>query len=935
MGIKQGRSLWVRRSVLALAIAVPLAAMARGPHVGIAVHTLPKEHEADSATARSQAMYEWYTDDYSQHGKLIQTRGAKKILFSQSYERFLLEAATRERTRYSGLMPNSTSGVLLDSNASTAAVVNTWTNIGPTKANYANNGGTLNVTDSGRVNAIVTDPANPSTIYVAFSGGGVWKSINGGAFWQAKTDSLGSLSVGALEMDPANASILYLGLGDPFDGTGIGLVKSTDGGDTWSSPVFLGASTVIADIQVSPINSNIILVATNQGLFRSSNAGATFAPVSIATGAAGAPQVWSIASGGGSNFELSLEASPGSATSDGQIWHSADGGATWTRASGVTSTGGINRISLNSAPSDPTVMYAMAAAPGSTAPNDLANIFKSTDDGVTWTGIGKTGSTFKSYTNPNGDGSTLSNLLGGQGFYNHMVMVDPTDPNIAYFGGQLLLAKTSDGGTTFTQKSNWLAQYGLPYVHADFHAGHIARDGTVYVGTDGGIFASSDSAAHFTDTLNEGIASHLVYQVGSSPANPDAVIVGLQDNGTRVRESNTSVFNQQIGGDGFGCNVNRSNANLMLGSLYYSDIYRSTNAGIAFGNGSSGIAESGNSSLAPFITRISAWAGDRTGNTLYTYTNAKVYKTVNYASSWTPLGKTGLPTSSLYLRGVGEFPKDNRVLGVVANGGRVFLTRDAGNTWAAPAAPLPNNGLSMSWIAFDPANSNTLYVASVAPDQSKSHLWRSTDFGTSWSTIDSAASGFPAGIPVNTVVVDPITPTTLYAGTHLGVYKSINSGGSWTRYGTGMPLVNVTDLYVANDDTLVRAATFGRSVWEMAITGPTPRTYWATPGSVITFGTPTNSTINVTGRTGSAPANASVKVSIIHPRRGELQVDLVAADGSVYPLKASNLADPAKSLYKTYTVDLSSEPLNGAWTLRVQDIAAGNDGVLSNWSITF
>lgn len=904
--------------------------MARGPQVA---HE--QEQEADNAGARAQAMYEWYNDDYSQHGKLIKAQGEKKALFSQPFERFMLEAAKRERVRYSALMPNSTSAALLDSNASVLAAVNNWTNIGPTKANFATNGGTLNVTDAGRVNAIVTDPGNPNTIYVAFSGGGVWKSTDGGAFWQAKTDTLGSLSVGALEMDPANSSILYLGLGDPFDGTGIGLVKSIDGGDTWSAPVLLGTSTVIADIQISPTNSNIILVATNQGLFRSTNAGTSFSAVSIATGVAGAPRVWALASGGGSNFELSLEAAPGSANSNGQIWHSTDGGATWTRATGITSPGGINRISLNSAPSDSTVMYAMAAAPGATAPNDLANIFKSTDDGVTWTGVAMTGASFKSYTNGNGESSSLSTLLGGQGFYNHMVMVDPTDPNTAYFGGQLLLAKTSNGGTTFSQISNWLAQFGLPYVHADFHAGHIASDGKLYVGTDGGIFASGNNGSTFTDTLNEGIASHLVYQVGSSPANRDAVIVGLQDNGTRVRETNTSVFDQAVGGDGFGCNINRSNANQMLGSLYYSRIFKSTDAGINFSNASNGIAETNNPSLAPFVTHMSAWAGDRTGNTLYTFTNTKVYKTVNYANLWTPLGTTGLPTSSLFLRGVGEFPRDNRILGVVANGGRLFLSRDAGNTWAASAAPLPNNGLSMSWVAFDPGNSNIVYVASVAPDQTKNHLWRSTDFGTTWTTIDSTASGFPGGIPVNTLVVDPVTPATLYAGTHLGVYKSTDSGSNWTRYGTGMPLVNVTDLYVANDDSLVRAATYGRSVWELPIAGPTTQTYRATPAAVVTFGTTTTSTVNVTGRSGNAPANASVDVSITHPRRGELHVALIAPDSTVYVLKASNISDTAKSLPTTYTVDVSSEVLNGVWTLRVQDIAAPNNGVLNNWSITF
>ena len=898
-------------------MAMPLAALAQ-----------EQESESDNPGARAQAMNEWYNDNYTQHGKRLAMPVQKKPLFSQSYEQFMLQAAKRERERYAPTMPASgTSATMIDPTASLIASGPTWTNIGPTKANYETNGGTLNVSDSGRVNAIVTDPANPSTIYVAFSGGGVWKSTDGGAFWQAKTETLGSLSVGALEMDPNDANTLYLGLGDPFDGTGIGMVKSTDGGDTWSDPVFLGTSTVISDIQVVPGNSNIVLAATNQGLFRSTDAGATFSNIAIVPAAGGVPVVWSLAWGGGSNFVLSLLGG----TSDGEIWRSADSGATWTRSTGLAA--GIGRISLDAAPSNRTVMYATAAKPSGAGATDLVNIYKSTDDGLTWTGVATNGSSFKNYTNTNSESSSISQLLRGQGWYNHMTLVSPTDPNVAYFGGALLMAKTTDGGATFSQATNWLAQFGLPYVHADFHAGHVSSNGTLYVGTDGGIFASSNGGTTFTDTLNEGIASHLVYQVGSSPANRNAVIVGLQDNGTRVRDGSTSVFNQTIGGDGFGCNINRSNANLMLGSLYYERIQKSTNGGLSFSSACSGIAECNNANTAPFVTRLSPWAGDVTGNTLYTYSNAKVYKTVNYAGSWAPLGTTGLPTSGLFLRGVGSSPENPQVLGVVANGGRVFLSKDGGTTWAAPTGALPNNGLSLSWISFDPRKQGAVYVASVAPNQTASHLWKSTNFGASWSAIDSQASGFPAGIPVNTLVVDPVSPGTLYAGTHLGVYTSHDGGNSWTRYGTGMPLVNVTDLYVASDDSVVRAATYGRSVWELPIAGT--QSYSNSTATPITFGT-TNSTITVAGRSGNAPVDAKISVNISHPRRGDLQIDLVSPDNSTsYPLKASSTTDLGKNVLAIYTVDLSAKALNGTWKLVIQDSQQANDGTLNSWSITF
>ena len=808
-----------------------LALLAVAPAMSFAV-----EHDSDDATLRRQAMYEWYTDDYSHHGE-PGFANHKQMYFPAEYERFLNQIAQRERNRFAALLPGLSKQSI---GTNQAVTTGNWVNIGPDHANFEQNGVVLNVTDSGRANVILTDPNNSNIIYVGFSGGGVWKSTDGGSTWTPKTETLGSLSVGTLEMDPSNSSTLYLGLGDPFDGTGIGLVKSTDGGDTWSSPVYLGNTSVIPDIEVARSNNQIVLAATNAGLYRSTNGGASFSKVTINTGQAADPYVWTIAWGGGDTFVLGLEAAylnsfTGSSTL-GQIWRSTDNGATWTQSTGVTNINGstdngVGRLYIAAAPSNRGVMYAEAANQNEgLSGTDFADIFKSIDNGITWTGMGKTavnGSTYKSYTNPNSDGSDLSTILNGQGWYNQLVLVDPTNPNVAYFGGALLLAKTSDGGSTYSQVSNWLAQFSLPYVHADFHGGTITSGGTLYVGTDGGIFRSTDSAATFTDTLNNGIASHLVYQVGSSTNNTSAVVIGLQDDGTRVRVNSTTTFNQIIGGDGFGCDVNQGNATQMLGSLYYDQIYRSTNSGTSFSSACSGITDCNSSSKAPFRTVLSRWAGDTTGNTVYTFSNAKVYKTTNYASSWAALGRTGLPAitipASFFIRGVGTAKTNGSIVGIVSNGGNAYLTTNGGSSWSkiGTTSNMPGNGLSLSSITFDPTNASIIYIASVAPSLTATHLWRSANSGTSWTAIDGAASGFPTGVPVNSLFVDPVTPTTLYAATQLGVYVSSDSGNTWTRYGAGMPLVNVTDLYLASDDSLIRAGTFGRSVWEFT---PVPAT---------------------------------------------------------------------------------------------------------------
>jgi photosystem II stability/assembly factor-like uncharacterized protein len=785
-GIRSRRPLWL----LAVAVAVVLV---QGVAAGSApAQSGPPSHGAlrDSPNLRLRATNEWYGD-----GRIpLDSRSGP---FSASYQRFLERTAARVRA--------------VPSAALHASGTPTWVNLGPTRATFATNYYTLHVTDSGRPRSIIV---HGSTIYVASAMGGVWKSTDSGSTWAPITDGLPSLSDGSLAMDPNNASTLYLGLGDPFDGTGIGLVKSTDGGATWSSPVFLGNETTIPDVVVDPSNSNVVLAATDDGLYRSTDAGASFSQVSIATGDTGAPKVWSIAPTAAHDFVLSLEGNPTatSGTTDGQIWTSSDDGASWSRATGVTKASGVGRITVAAAPSNPSIVYALAAIPNATSSADLADIFKSTDGGQSWTALN---ANTRQYTNPNSESANVDGLMNGQGWYDQAVAVDPSDPNTVFFGGSLLIAKTTDGGATFTQISNWLGQFGLPYVHADCHTATFDANGNLYIGTDGGIAKSTDGGATFDSSLNVGLVDQLPYTVSSSPASADAVLGGFQDLGTRLREGSTSTFDQVIGGDGIGSDINRSNASLMLGSIYYDHFYKSTDGGSTWADASTGISEVDNGNSAPFYSRLVPWAGDVTGNTLYTFSNTKVYKTTSYAASWSPLPNP--VTSSGAIREIGVSPSDANDVGAVASGGRVFLSSDGGSTWTQ-AASLPNNQLSLSYISYDPTNPSTIYVASVAPVQNASHLWVSTDGGSSWTSLDGyggSANGFPTGVPVNFVKVDPLSSSTLYAGTQLGLYRSTDGGATWSRFGTGLPLVSVTDLYIAPDDGVIRAASYGRGFWEL------------------------------------------------------------------------------------------------------------------------
>jgi photosystem II stability/assembly factor-like uncharacterized protein len=724
------------------------------------------------------------------------------------FSRRMAQEWQRQRSTYPQLAPG----------AGAAAGVPVWQSIGPTRANREQNGITVNKVDSGRLRTIMPHPTDPNTVYVLSSSGGIWKTSNFEApypTWSPITDKVITTSGGAAAMgrDPQT---LYYGTGDPFDGiplVGGAMLKTTNGGNSWSNFVFLGNSGMVTDLKVDTRGAtDVVMVATDTGVFRSADGGNSYAQV-LSGG-----RVWSLAR---TNVGWLATMATSGYYSPATLYVSADG-SSWSAVPAANLTGGAGRITLAvGAPGD-AVVYAYAAT-SCTIGCSQKDLYRSVDGGYSWTALGLNA---KAPVNPNEENPTM-NLMAGQGFYNQMIVVDASDPsrNTVYLGGQLNTAKTTDGGQSWRLLSNWLAQFGLGYVHADHHTAAISVAGgkqRIMYGTDGGIFVSTDGGASWNDQKNIGLVDHLIYSMATAGDDPKSVLIGLQDNGTRIRQGNTSIFNQSYGGDGFGVGWSQTGASA-LGSYVYGYIYHADKSpniqkkwtDPAFDDATcsyNGI----NACNAYFVTPIEtpSLAADPSGMTYFTNTASLIYRTDNAGASWHPIFN-GNPAFT-YVRGsshsVSASPADLNHVAAVSTGGTILITADGGATWKRRNTLVPGNLGYNSNIAY--ANNNVLYVGSENPFYGQSvYVVKSTDGGATWA---AAGNGLPA-VPVERLLAAPNDPSgnTVYAATFLGVYRTLDGGASWTQFGAGLPTVQVSDLYMPRDGSFLRASTYGRGVWDI------------------------------------------------------------------------------------------------------------------------
>jgi hypothetical protein len=753
----------------------------------------------------------------------------------------LLSEAAKERGKYPSRFPSDLNGKALPA----AAGGTTWKNIGPTGSNFTQNGVELTNIDSGRPRVILPDTADTTgnTVYILAAGGGLWKTTNflsGAPTWSALTDFVGSNLSGSAAFG-RTTSTLYLGSGDAFDsGVGGFMIKSTNGGTTWSTGIALGTATKVLDVKVDTSQAqDIILVGTNAGLFRSTNGGTSYSAVASATG-----WIWSIV-----QTSAGWLASSVASNGTGSLLISTNQGQTWTP---ITNTGtvytGAGRTTLGVGVPGDAIVYAFAAAKGTYPGGESAqqDLYRSTDGGQTWVALGITS---KVPTKHNSDQPTMD-LMGNQAWYNHLILVDPTDVsrNTVYLGGMLASAKTVDGGATWTVLTDWLPDPtgdtgAMPYVHADLHCAAFSNLGgqqRIYFGSDGGLSTSVDGGTTWDDSVNKGLVTHLLYTLTANSGVAGSALVGVQDLGTRIRVGTTTTFNQIRGGDGFGvgwAQAVTSASAVSISSYVYNSIRRATLspvvdqtnwASFVTGLGTTGNSDNGTSYY--FVTPIYTppASADPSGLVFFTYSNngtgtnsGKIFQ--SSATGWTTIGTVNVTPGLVHgarsvSHGIGVSPQDLQHIAVAGLSGYVPITVNGGSTWTeaylgASGAP----GLVSGWLGYNSgvawANNLLLYVCSEASAAGAPRVAKSADGGTTWA---AAATGLP-DIPVTKLAVDPgdATGNTVYAATWLGVYKTTNGGSMWTLFGTGLPQGRATDIWVAPDSSAVRVSTWGRGVWEL------------------------------------------------------------------------------------------------------------------------
>ncbi|MEA2465731.1 MAG: hypothetical protein QOJ98_3478 [Acidobacteriota bacterium] len=716
-----------------------------------------------------------------------------------------------------------------------------WVSIGPAGADYEQNGSfTGHVRDSGRARTILPHPTNADTVYFLTSGGGLWKTSNWSSpntDWTPLTDDLPTTGGGSVAFGK-NPNTLYLGLGDPYDQILVGgsVVKSKNGGVSWSPLVELGTAVSVRDLKVdTSTNRDIVLVATESGLYRSADEGDTYSSIATFAGRS----VWSIvrtSAGWLASSQACAAVSVGLQCGQATTLHfSTDRGATWapiTNAGNVFSANGRTTLGIG-LPGD-SVVYAYSATQTDTAMRD---VYRSADGGQTWVANGVNSTEIP--TNPVAGSMPNMNICRAQCWYNQMIMVDPRDAsrNTVWVAGDLASARTTNGGGTWTLKTWWLYSQvpSLPYAHADFHAAVFKSTGTptIILGNDGGMNVSVDDGASFSSDKNNGLVTHLYYTITGNKEFPNLVMGGLQDNGTRLRTDNSTTHNQVIGGDGLGAGYSVDNTNTVIGSAQGSSMRTtlSNNPPSTFQEQSA--ATAGLSDVGfPFGTAVvPAPTGlDPTGRVFFHFSSGRVWRSNNGGLNWILIGSAvgvpspGLPParrfrSSPYNLGVS--PVDLNHIAVGAGGGFIDITTNGGATWTdidlITAVPGYQGFVTnMTW-----QDNQNLWITSVAQATGAARVIKATIAtpASSWATATYQVlqNGLP-DLPVTRVLFDPrdLTRNTIYAATHVGIYKTVDGGGNWEPYGNGLPTVRVNDIYMPPDGGFIRLATYGRGVWELA-----------------------------------------------------------------------------------------------------------------------
>jgi photosystem II stability/assembly factor-like uncharacterized protein len=733
-----------------------------------------------------------------------------------------------------------------------------WREIGP-------------IGQGGRVNDIAVVERDPRTYYVAFAGGGLFKTENNGITFTDVFGAYGTSSVGAVAVSQSHPDVIYVGTGEANNRQsstyGDGVYKSTDGGRTFAH-LGLRETLAIARIVVHPTNPDIVWVAAagalfgsnpERGVYKSVNGGRDWKRVLYENEHAGATELIIDPSNPSTLFAALYQrqrtswgfASGGAGSG---IFRSDDGGETWARVTGNgLPNGTLGRVAMDFARSSPDVIYAqIEVAPDREArvvatpvasfgqqqqePDPQSSgVWRSADRGRTWT--------FMSNNNV-------------RPMYFSIIRADPTNPDIVYTGG-VQAYKSVDGGRS------WETLRG--FGHVDHHAIWInPRDGRhVMLGNDGSVDVSYDEAGTWESLRTWSVGQP--YHASADMQRPYNVCTGLQDNGSWCGPSSLRtgpILAQDWfrigGGDGFYTAVDPTDANIVYWESQNGNVNR-----IDLRDGSGGsirprapTQQNPTTNIMPappagtpirFNWNTPFILSPHNPSVVYVGGN-RLFKSYDRGTTWVMspdltkqidrsarsiMGlRLDLPTCSRTVRGqpcilsrndgisaygtivtVAESPLVPGVLWVGTDDGNIQVSRDGGATWAEVGRNIPG-GTKEYYVSRVEASHHDAATAYASIDghrsnDKKPYVFVTRDYGRTWQSI---TGDLPQFGNVNTVRQDPRNAALLYAGTEFGFFVSLDEGRSWKRLMNNLATVRVDDVLVHPRENDLVLATHGRGV---------------------------------------------------------------------------------------------------------------------------
>ncbi len=677
----------------------------------------------------------------------------------------------------------------------------------------------------GRSAAVAGSYKNRTTFYFGATGGGVWKTVDGGSNWVNISDKYFGGSIGAVAVAPSDETVLYAGEGENTmrgnvsEGLG-GIWRSEDGGRSWKNAGLKDGRHIIRII-IHPKNPDIVWAAVmghlfgpneERGVYKTTDGGKTWKRTLFVNNQTGCSDLV-MEPGNPSVFYAGtwrLIRTPYSLESGGDgsgLWKSTDGGETWKNISGKKglpkNTWGIVGVAV--APSNADKVYAIIE-------NKDGGLFTSADAGETWTL------------------TSHDNNIRQRAWYYTKVFVDPQNENKVYCPNVGFMV-SADGGKTFKS---------IPTPHGDHHDLWIdPEDGNrMIVADDGGAQVSFDGGANWSTYLNQPTAQ--VYRVSTDQAFPYRILCGQQDNSAFRIRSRT-----------YGSGIGATDMEVAAGSESGYVVADPQNPDITYGGNYMGMLQrldhrTGESRL------INVWPVDNMGagaeaakyrfqwnypiffsphnpRRLYAAGN-HLFVTGNEGKSWEQISpdlttndkskqvSSGGPvtkdnTSVEYYCTIFtaiESPYEKDLLWTGSDDGLIHVSRDGGRNWENVTPGNAPKAIMWNCVEADPHKKGAAYFAGTRykSDDFRPYIYKTEDYGKTWRLM---VSGIPPMHFTRAIRADSKKQGLLYAGTEYGMYISYDDGASWRSFQRNLPVVPITDLAIRNNDLIV--GTQGRSIY--------------------------------------------------------------------------------------------------------------------------